>query len=190
MRGQNITQELLLELIEFDFNSGRMWWKTRSAKHFKEGYRTKEGNAAAWNKKHVGNETFLSVCTGRQFGRIFGENLFKHRVLWLAYYGEWPTASVDHIDRNPLNNSIFNLRDVSHSVNMKNQKLRADNKSGVTGVFWNSHNSKWWAYINRDGQRHTLGYFKDLQDAIDARRRAAEKDDNRNGLQVLERIAA
>lgn len=41
---------------------------------------------------------------------------------------------VDHLDGNSLNNSVENMRLVSHSVNSRNQKQRTTNYTGYTGV--------------------------------------------------------
>jgi len=47
---------------------------------------------------------------------------------------------IDHIDRNPLNNSIDNLRWASKSENNMNKKKLSNNTSGFTGI-----------YIRKDG---------------------------------------
>ena len=43
---------------------------------------------------------------------------------------------IDHIDGNPWNNDINNLRLVTQKVNCQNRKKRATNSSGYTGVCW------------------------------------------------------
>lgn len=50
-----------------------------------------------------------------------------HRIIWLLHYSEWPVNYIDHIDGNPRNNKIENLRDVSHSENMFNNLARRSN---------------------------------------------------------------
>lgn len=34
-----------------------------------------------------------------------------HRMVWFWVYGKWPKGQIDHVDENPLNNRIENLRD-------------------------------------------------------------------------------
>jgi hypothetical protein len=51
------------------------------------------------------------------------------RVIYEAFRGEIPAGfEIDHIDGNPSNNAVYNLRAVSHKENMQNpntrQKLR------------------------------------------------------------------
>lgn len=50
--------------------------------------------------------------------------VYTHNVIWWAYYGEWPTMMLDHKDRNKDNNSVHNLREASHSMQMKNRNLK------------------------------------------------------------------
>lgn len=66
---------------------------------------------------------------------INGKSYWCHKVVWEICNGEIPKGfKVDHIDGNGKNNSISNLRVVTHKVNMHNQKKRSTNTSGVTGV--------------------------------------------------------
>lgn len=82
---------------------------------------------------------------------------------------------VDHIDRNPLNNLINNLRLSNKSTNAINAGLRVNNKSGVTGVNFSEHNNLWRAYISYDKKRHELGWFKTFEEAVKARLEAEVK---------------
>lgn len=54
-------------------------------------------------------------------------------------------------------------------------KLHKDNKSGVKGVRWNAQRGKWTAHIGFRGRQISLGYFKNKDDAIQARLSAEDK---------------
>jgi hypothetical protein len=75
---------------------------------------------------------------------------------------------IDHINRNPLDNRLCNLRICTRSQNRINSKIRTDNKSGVTGVDWCKLNKKWQARIEKDGKRIHLGRYDNLEDAKNA----------------------
>lgn len=51
-----------------------------------------------------------------------GKRYLVHRLIWRVVKGRWPRYEIDHKDQNRSNNRIENLRDVSHSVNCRNQK--------------------------------------------------------------------
>lgn len=77
---------------------------------------------------------------------------------------------IDHINGDPADNRPENLRAVSHQVNQQNQRRRADNSSGVTGVYWNKSANKWQAYIRTDGRMKYLGVFDSVDDAARVRK--------------------
>lgn len=79
----------------------------------------------------------------------------------------------DHIDRDKQNNKRNNLRLVSHQINMRNQKLQANNTSGVRGISWCKNRKRWRVRIGRTGK--LIGYFNLLDAAITARRAAELK---------------
>lgn len=78
----------------------------------------------------------------------------------------------DHIDRNPLNNRRSNLREATHTENMRNCSKRKDNTSGYTGVTWNKPSKKWEAQLSINGKCLHLGKFEDKIDALKARLQA------------------
>lgn len=75
----------------------------------------------------------------------------------------------DHIDRNPLNNRRYNLRPVTPSENCINRSKFKNNKSGVTGVYWDEQRRRWIANIRKDNIPVYLGSFTDLGDAVKVR---------------------
>ena len=82
---------------------------------------------------------------------------------------------VDHINGDSMDNRKSNLRICTQADNMKNQKKSKKNTSGHKGVCWASREKRWIAYIKVDGKNITLGYFKNKEDAINARLKAEEK---------------
>lgn len=53
----------------------------------------------------------------------------------MIVHGEYPTNDIDHINGNPSDNNISNLRHVTREVNMQNQrKPRSNNPTGFLGV--------------------------------------------------------
>jgi hypothetical protein len=93
----------------------------------------------------------------RQIG-FKSKKYLSHRVAWFLHYGCWPNNDVDHIDGNPSNNKISNLRDVSHSKNLQNRKSATiRNKTGFLGVV--KRCNKFAAHIHRDGKQIYLGRF-------------------------------
>jgi hypothetical protein len=93
-------------------------------------------------------------------------------IAWLYFYGEWPKLEIDHINRNSLDDSIANLRDVTGSVNNMNQGETKANKSGFKGVF--KHYEKGYgAKIGINKISYNLGVYPTAELAAGAYRIAA-----------------
>jgi hypothetical protein len=71
--------------------------------------------------------------------RLLGRDYKNHRLAWLLHYGVWPDAEIDHINGDPSDNRIGNLRNVSHMVNgLNRRRAMRNNQLGMLGV----HRSK------------------------------------------------
>ena len=90
------------------------------------------------------------------------------RLAWFAFYGEWPIGVVDHINGDPSDNRIANLRDVSQSWNQQNRGVIANGtRSGYVGVFPVRRAGRvvFQAAISIYGKRTVLGLFETAEEA-------------------------
>lgn len=105
--------------------------------------------------------------------RLKGKLYLEHRLIYLLHHKYLPEL-VDHVDRNPRNNRIENLREACKKLNAINSGLPANNRSGIKGVSWHKAGQKWTAQIKNDGVKIHLGSYSKLQDAVEARLKAEE----------------
>lgn len=75
---------------------------------------------------------------------------YCHRIIWLLFNRDSfdKTKVIDHVDGDPSNNKISNLRLVTHLVNGQNQRMAKNNTSGVTGVC--NTRGVYWTALWRD----------------------------------------
>src|ERR1700733_11337823 len=64
-----------------------------------------------------------------------GKNRTAHRLIWLMVHGRLPRKpkEIDHINGNPSDNRLSNLRIVTHGQNLQNAKLQRNNSLGIKG---------------------------------------------------------
>ena len=98
------------------------------------------------------------------------KNIRMHRLIM----GN-PTCKVDHINLCRHDNRRINLRLATQKENNRNSRLRRNNTSGYTGVYFNNSINKWMAFITVNYKKITLGIFNNKTDAICARIKAEEK---------------
>ena len=138
----------------FEHRDDTLLWKNPVA------HRCKVGDVAGWEDRD-----------GYRMVNFDGKKVPAHRIVWFMHNG--PTDMlIDHIDGNPANNRISNLRLVTKQQNHINTAMRSDNSSGVTGVRWHKQRNKWNARIKVDGKERSLGMYENKQDAINARLKA------------------
>lgn len=75
--------------------------------------------------------------------------ILLHRLIVESIYGNIPeNMTVDHINRNRLDNRKENLRLADNTLQAINQNIRIDNKSGVKGVFYGNTTNQWFAVLS------------------------------------------
>jgi|TARA_R100000482_G_scaffold123244_1_gene72782 hypothetical protein len=168
-----LTAEIVRELLYYNPNTGKLFWKERSLKYFKS-----ERFARRWNTRYAGKEAFITKEKDysskhgrirRKVGTIFEIKYYAHRIIWLHYYGCWPKDQIDHINHDATDNRIINLREVSGFENQKNRTLQKNSTTGYTGVTWHKTNKKYTARIKVNNKDIHLGSYDNLEEAIKAR---------------------
>jgi hypothetical protein len=164
----DITPELLRQLLRYEPETGKLFWRNRSPEFF-----TSDGQFLRWNNRHAGAEAFTAdTGTGYRHGAVLCQQMTAHRVAWAIHYGEWPHGQIDHINHERSDNRLTNLRNVTPQENAQNRSSYKNNTSGSTGVHWSAHHRRWRAQIVVQGTRHRLGLFQTIEDAIAARKTA------------------
>lgn len=142
-------------LLSYDAASGIFTWKVSPSNRVRVG-----GIAGAFNR-HTG---YTSIS-------IRGKLHRAHRLAWLYETGEWPADQVDHINGDRSDNRIANLRVISASLNLQNQReARGNNKSsGLLGVSIGKNGRNWRTSIRTSlGKQQHIGYFDTKEAAHDA----------------------
>lgn len=67
---------------------------------------------------------------------IKGKHILGHHIVWWLFHREEVQGGfvIDHIDRNPRNNTIQNLRVIPLCMNPRNATKYTNNTTGTTGV--------------------------------------------------------
>jgi len=143
---QELTQKKLKELMDYDPDTGIF---TRKLGMNKVGSIRIDGR--------------LQICVNYKM-------YLAHRLAWLYVYGELPIDQIDHINCNPLDNSIKNLRLASGFQNMQNiQKAFITNKTaGLLGASFHKAMGKYRSRICLNNKTKVIGYYDTAEDAHNA----------------------
>ena len=145
---EKISIQRLKEVLNYNENTGIFAWKyvrsgVRSTSN--PGYKRKDGYI------------MLTIDKNR---------ILAHRAAIALATGKWPIGCVDHIDGDPTNNAISNLRDVCQQTNLQNIKsaTKRNKSSGILGVSFHNRDKLWRARIYVNGKTKTW-YSKDKDKA-------------------------
>ncbi len=113
---------------------------------------------------HWKNHGYLHVT-------ICGTNYKLHRLAFVFMNGTMPLTDIDHINHIRDDNRWINLREACVKENNKNLSMNRNNQSGVNGVSWSEARKRWCVYGSVNNKTVGLGRYKDLDEAIAARRK-------------------
>lgn len=99
-----------------------------------------------------------------------GQYGYVHRDVWEKANGPIPDGMfIDHINGDPTDNRLENLRLATCSQNNMNMRRRKDNTSGVKGLYWHTRkdrpNGRWGASVTANGQTHKF-FSSNMLDAV------------------------
>jgi len=149
--------------FKYDAETGKLYWTVITPQR-------QRNNGEAGTVKHC-------VKTGAiKHRRIHykNKNYTAHRIIYYMHHGHCPDM-LDHIDGNPLNNLIGNLRPADPTLNSWNQKTFKNNTSGITGVVWNKAVASWRSRITCKGVVYELGFTDSKFEAACLRKSAELK---------------
>lgn len=124
---------------------------------------------------NIGKETGIMHHSGYIHIAIDNRNYMAHRLAWLYMTGEFPPECIDHINGKRSDNRFSNIRLATKKQNNENIPLRSDNKSGHRGVHWYKQTNRWKASVKHNGNRISVGYFKNIEDAVKAVKEMRDK---------------
>lgn len=143
--------EQLQKYLGYNPATGNFWWK-------------RDTNSRGPSK--VGRYAGVVNTYGYVVIGFFGERLYAHRIAWLFIHGYMPER-IDHINSNPSDNRLCNLRECTHAQNL------AAALSNVPG--YEIHGTKYRARIQVNGIRYELGLYDTPEKATLAYREARVK---------------
>jgi hypothetical protein len=150
--GKSLTVERARELLEYEPETGVLRWRRDVYR------RIKAGQKAGCTRKD-----------GRQVVRVDDELMYSHRVAWLLTYGIWPAEQIDHINGDPSDNRLVNLRAACNAINSQNKrKAFRTSKTGLLGASPAScpgEVGRFVANITVGGAKKNLGYFDTPEEA-------------------------
>lgn len=113
--------------------------------------------------------------TKSEYGYARGYYLGKYILLHKFITDTDKNILIDHIDRNKLNCTRNNLRIADKKINSINRDVQSNSKTGHKGVSFDKKRNKYRAYLKKDSKQIWLGYYDNLEDAINARKNGFEK---------------
>jgi hypothetical protein len=129
----------------FEYKDGKLLWKVSRS-----------------NSVYVGQEAGAEYARG--YKRVFfdGKTHSVHRIIWQMFNGEIPkNIQIDHIDGNPANNRIENLRLVTNQQNAMNRKSK--HRILDKNVSFDKKKNKYRVSIQAQEKRIWCGAYEDLE---------------------------
>jgi hypothetical protein len=151
--------DYLRETFRYDPATGQLYWRRRA------------DAPPQWNTRFAGRIAGFVGQAGIAV-RLKGYRALRaHRIIWKMVHGDEP-EEIDHVDCNPLNNRLANLRRATRRQNACNRRLQPG-ASGLKGVSFDR--GRWRARIRVNGRSKFLGRFDTAEAAHTAYRRAAQE---------------
>lgn len=155
----HITLERASQLLDYCSETGALTWKPRGNPKF--------------DNRFAGKVAGTPKVDGYVQIMIDGKLDYAHRIIWMFERGEHPKGMLDHINGDPSDNRIQNLRLADHAQNAWNASMAKNNKTGFKGVSICPTTGKFISQICVRGHRKNLGRYATPEEAHAAYCKAA-----------------
>ena len=133
----------LEEVLRYEPETGHLYW-----------------TVVRWRKIRPGDKAGCCSKSGYIGIRYKMKNYPAHRIAWYLHTKQDPGAlQIDHINGNPSDNRIANLRLATPGQNAKNTRKKPGTASKYKGASWHARTGKWQSQIKVDGHNMHLGCF-------------------------------
>lgn len=143
MTDRNLTVGIVRSMLDYEPSTGEFVWKWRS------------DIGLATNVRQCGLVAGRIDSKGYRRIAIHRRAMAASRLAWLLSYGEWPKGEVDHINGNPQDDRLANLRLATRSQNLANSRNRGRNPKGTRRLSSGRYGSR----ARVAGVHFTLGTF-------------------------------
>lgn len=144
------------DLLSYNPETGQLLWKVTSG------------------PRPAGTDAGTTDAHGYRVVQIQGSIYKCHRLAWLLFHGLDPVdMEIDHVNGNPKDNRLCNLRLSSKAENQRNRGAQLNSTTGLKGV--SKKRNRWVAQIKVNGEKRFLGSYLDPHSAHAAYAQAAEQ---------------
>lgn len=156
-------QPRILEVVRYIPETGQIFWENRT------------GRLSYLNGTEAGTKCWQ--LDGSPAGRLISIDGVRYkcsRIIWVLCHGHLPDGYVvDHINGDPWDDRIENLRLATESQNKANRRAYNISKTGIKGISPRK-NGKFQVRIGHGGHRFQVGNFGSIEEAAEAFRSAEE----------------
>lgn len=157
-KSEALTVEEVRDVLDYCKDTGLFHWKKRNGRRIRVG--SPAGSIDGWG--------YVQICINKRGYKA-------HRLAWLYVHGTWPKNQIDHINNDPSDNRLKNLREATQAQNMANRSVGINNTSGFKGVQRLWYSRQWRASIRAHGATYNLGLFDTPELAHEAYFEAAKR---------------
>lgn len=154
----DLCQKELCEMLGYCPATGILTWKPRPMKDFRS-YKAWVTRNSRMEGKEAGSKQYDPKSKlPRSIGVFVNGYVRKASHVVLAMHGVIVESGqvVDHINGNPFDNRLENLRVCEQAQNTRNRKIPSTNRSGYMGVSFDSNVGKW----SSSAAAKRIGYFQ------------------------------